>query len=103
MTRRSGRDERPLRVRSVSTTFDSAAPGEGIETRPAPVRLLRRLVTGAFDLWVGLSINMTGRMGWSADVQPYVGYGTESYSRLICRTILTDGRRREDPAIRGIR
>ena len=102
MTRRSGRDERPLRVRSVSTTFDSAAPGEDIESRPAPVRLLRRLITGAFDLWVGLSINMTGRLGWSADVQPYVGYGTESYSRLICRTILTDGSRRADPAIRGI-
>ncbi|MBH9979182.1 DUF2183 domain-containing protein [Bifidobacterium sp. W8108] len=93
----------PWQVTSVSTAFDAAGPGERIESRPAPVRLARRIVTGLFEFWVGLSTGLTGRMGWFPRIQPYVGYGTQAYSRLICRTVLSDSQGRSDRTMRGIR
>lgn len=101
---RDGGDRgRPIQVTSVSTAFDAAVPGEGIESRPAPIRLARRLLTGLFELWVRLSTNLTDRIGWFPRVQPYVGYGTQTYSRLICRTVLSDLQGRSDQVVRGIR
>lgn len=103
--RKAGGSEQvdPIQVTPVSTAFDTAVPGDRIETRPAPVRLTRRLLTGLFDLWVRLSTNLTDRLGWYPLVQPYVGYGTESYSRLICRTVLSDRKAQPDQVMRGIR
>lgn len=69
------------------TTFDPASRHERIERKPLLVRLMRRTITHAFGLWVHFSTNMAHRLGWFSQVEPYVGYGTEDFSRLICRTV----------------
>lgn len=94
---------RPIQVTPVVTTFDAAIPDERIENKSFPIRLLRRALTGVFDLWVRLSTRLTGRLGWHPRVEPYVGYGTEAYSRLICRTVLADSNPHTPRAMRGIR
>ena len=74
----------PIPARPVVTTFDAASRHERIEVQPVLVRRMRRAVTGTFGLWVRLSTAVARKLDWFPRVDPYVGYGTEVYSRLIC-------------------
>lgn len=92
----------PIPARKVVTTFDAASPRERIEVKPAHVRFLRRLITGGFGMWLKASTALVRKLDWFPTVEPYVGYGTEDYSRLICRTIYAPEHSQPGRAIRGI-
>ena len=77
----------PIPARKVVTTFDAASKHERIEVKPPLTRLFRRTITRAFNKWVTFSTSMVLNLNWYPRVEPYVGYGTEHYSRLICRTV----------------
>lgn len=77
----------PIPARKVVTTFDAASKHERIEVKPPLTQLFRRTITKAFNGWVTVSTNMVRNLNWYPRVEPYVGYGTEHYSRLICRTV----------------
>ena len=92
----------PIPARRVVTTFDAASPRERLEAKPAHVRAFRRAMTGAFGLWVRVSTAVARRLDWFPQVEPYVGYGTGAYSRLICRTILAPRVSTPGKLMRGI-
>ena len=92
----------PIPARRVVTTFDSASKHERIEAKPPLVRLLRRVVSTVFNLWMRVSTPVVEQLGWYDQIEPYVGYGTEAYSRLICRTVYAPEHHRPGARIRGI-
>ncbi|WP_236632731.1 App1 family protein [Bifidobacterium xylocopae] len=94
---------KPIRARRVSTSFDAAAPRERFERQPLPVQAVRMGVTTGFDVWARLSAVLCRHLGWYPRVDPYVGYGTEGYSRLICRTVLASPKAAAGSIGRGIR
>ena len=93
----------PIPARKVVTTFDAASKHERIEVKPPLTRLLRRTITRAFNKWVTFSTSMVLNLNWYPRVEPYVGYGTEHYSRLICRTVYGPFKRQAGRLTRGIR
>ncbi|KFI84883.1 App1 family protein [Bifidobacterium psychraerophilum] len=97
------RNKTTIRARRATTSFDTASPRERIEGKPLLIRTARRGVTGAFNFWIFVSKLITHRLRWYPIVEPYVGYGTPDYSRLICRTTLSPERGRSGLAVRGIR
>ena len=76
----------PIPARRVVTTFDAASKHEQIDVKPLPVRIFRRIVTGVFSLWAKISTTIVTNLNWRQQVEPYVGYGTSNFSRLICRS-----------------
>ncbi len=92
----------PIPVRKAVTTFDSASKHERIEVKPPAVRLARRLITTGFGVWAKASTSVVKNLGWFGRVDPYVGYGTERYSRLICRTVYAPERSQSGARTRGI-
>lgn len=92
----------PIPARHAVTTFDAASKRERIEVKPPMVQLFRRVVTRVFNAWVLAATRFADRLDWFARVDPYVGYGTEDYSRLICRTVLAPEHSEYGPARRGI-
>ena len=92
----------PIPARRVVTTFDSASKHERIEAKPPLVRLFRRAVSTVFNLWMRVSTPVVEQLGWYDQIEPYVGYGTEAYSRLICRTVYAPEHHRPGARIRGI-
>ena len=94
---------KPIRARKATTIFDAASWRERIENQTAIVRAGRHVITRGFGLWAVLSSLFTKQLGWYPRVEPYVGYGTEDYSRLICRTVLAPERREAGVLMRGIR
>lgn len=92
----------PIPARNVVTTFDSASQHERIEIKPPLTRWFRRVVSKGFNLWMTLSTPVVQRLGWYEQVEPYVGYGTETYSRLICRTVYAPERHHPGGRSRGI-
>ena len=93
----------PIPARKVVTTFDAASKHERIEVKPPLVRLFRRIVTRTFGVWVKFSTALVRGLDWYPRVEPYVGYGTEHYSRLICRTVYGPFKRQAGRLTRGIR
>ena len=93
----------PIPARKVVTTFDAASKHERIEVKPPLTRLFRRTITRAFNKWVTFSTSMVLNLNWYPRVEPYVGYGTEHYSRLICRTVYGPFKRQAGRLTRGIR
>ncbi|WP_236023510.1 App1 family protein [Bifidobacterium miconis] len=93
----------PIPARRVVTTFDAASKHERIENKPLPVQATRRIITNTFGLWVRFSTRAVRRWGWYPNVEPYVGYGTEDYSRLICRTVYAPEHAQSGALTRGIR
>ncbi len=93
----------PIPARPVVTTFDAASRHERIEVQPVLVRRMRRAVTGTFGLWVRLSTAVARKLDWFPRVDPYVGYGTEVYSRLICRTVYAPKHSNAGTLTRGIK
>lgn len=78
---------RRILARRSSTLVDSPAENQRIEEKPLITRAGRGLATSIFDNWVRISTTVTRTMGWKPRVTPYIGYGTEKYARLICRTV----------------
>ncbi|KAB8292604.1 App1 family protein [Bifidobacterium avesanii] len=95
--------QKPIRARRTTTIVDAASWRERIENKPIVVRATRRVVTHGFGVWSALSTLFTKQLGWYPRVEPYVGYGTEAYSRLICRTVRAPERREAGVLMRGIR
>ena len=93
----------PIPARHAVTTFDAASRRERYEIQPPLERLVRRAVTGAFGAWVRMATRAVRRLDWFPRVDPYVGYGTDDYSRLICRTVYAPARSLYGRATRGIR
>lgn len=85
------------------TTFDAASRHERLEVKPPLTRLFRRTITKAFSVWLKFSTALVRSLDWYPRVEPYVGYGTEHYSRLICRTVYGPFKRQAGRLIRGIR
>ena len=77
----------PIPVHVTSTLFDAPAPDELIDNKPYIVRCARRGVTAVFGLWMRVASYVARRAGWFPSVEPYIGYGTDRYARLICRTV----------------
>lgn len=93
----------PIPARHAVTTFDAASAVERIEVKPPLVRMARRAVTGAFGCWAYFATHAAKKLNWFPRVNPYVGYGTEEFSRLICRTVYAPERSEYGRATRGIR
>lgn len=93
----------PIPARRVVTTFDAASKHEQIDVKPLPVRIFRRIVTGVFSLWAKISTTIVTNLNWRQQVEPYVGYGTSNFSRLICRTVYEPLRRQPGALMRGWR
>ena len=93
----------PIPARRAVTTFDAASRRDRYEAQPLPERLMRRVVTRAFNAWVKAATRMAKRLDWFPRVDPYVGYGTGDYSRLICRTVYAEEGSEYGRATRGIR
>lgn len=73
--------------RRSKSFVDSPPPDQVPYKKSLPVRAFRLAVTTAFQVWVDLSIDITESLRWTPRVVPYIGYGTEKYSRLICRLV----------------
>ncbi|TCD54515.1 DUF2183 domain-containing protein [Alloscardovia theropitheci] len=86
------------------TTIDRPSIHEKTETKPAPIQFMRRTVTCIFDMWYKASMYCARKAHWEPRVEPYVGYGTEKFSRIICRTVYSArGRGIRRTINRGIR
>ena len=81
------KEQRPIMAQRARTTIDRPSVHERTEKKPPLVQLGRRLVTGIFGAWYGLSMPSARKAGWKPRVEPYVGYGTTKFSRIICRTV----------------
>lgn len=73
--------------RKSKSFVDAPAPEEVPYKKCLPVRAFRRTVTTAFQIWVDFSTDITEDLHWTPRVVPYIGYGTEKYSRIICRLV----------------
>ncbi|PJM76969.1 ABC transporter ATP-binding protein [Bifidobacterium felsineum] len=93
----------PIPARKAVTTFDTASKRERIEFKPPLVRFTRRAITNTFSIWSRISAAVARQLGWFPRVEPYVGYGTGDYSRLICRTVYAPEHGQSGELIRGIR
>ncbi|MFT8705006.1 App1 family protein [Bifidobacterium aquikefiricola] len=93
----------PIRARKTASSFDTVSPRMRIERQPLLIQIGRRVLIHSFNLWTRFSTAVTRQLDWFPRVEPYVGYGTDSYSRLICRTMLAPQRGKSGAAVRGIR
>lgn len=97
-------ESRRLTFKRSSTLVDQPAISERPEAKPFYIRWGRTLVTSGFQTWVDISTDVTRALNWKPRVDPYIGYGTERYSRLICRTVrASDSQAPKAPIVRGIR
>lgn len=94
---------RTITAEHTTTLVDSAPKSERPESKPPLIRCARQIVTVLFNGWASISKKIASAMGWYPRVEPYVGYGTDAYSRLICRTVYAPVTRFTSTLIRGIR
>ena len=78
----------PIQVRVTATLFDAPSDEERIDKKPPFIRFARKFVTSSVGFWMRVSGKIMRRLGWFPSVEPYIGYGTDNYARLICRTVL---------------
>ena len=71
--------------------------------KPPITRFIRRAVTRVFGVGSRISTQVVRQWDWYPRVEPYVGYGTGDYSRLICRTVYAPRHAQSGELIRGIR
>lgn len=83
-------------ARRQSTRLRRLAAGNPLK------RLARRAITTVFGWWTAFSTRLVRQLGWFPSVKPYVGYGTEEYSRLVCRTIYAPTHAKPHTPMRGI-
>ncbi|WP_418969149.1 App1 family protein [Alloscardovia omnicolens] len=105
-TKAAGRGTHPILAQRARTTIDRPSVRERTEKKPPLVQLARHAVTGIFGAWYALSMPSARKAGWKPYVEPYVGYGTTKFSRIICRTVygspMKTFRRRLGRGIRNI-
>ncbi|WEV67753.1 DUF2183 domain-containing protein [Bifidobacterium sp. ESL0769] len=94
----------PIEVHRASTSFDSPKAISATCRFGEPwVQGGRKAITQGFGAWTQFSTKLVRRWGWYPKVEPYAGYGTDDYSRLVCRTVLAPGGSRSGELMRGIR
>jgi phosphatidate phosphatase APP1 len=103
MVRSSGRHLPSIIAKRVRTAIDAVPDKESVEEKPLHIRFARSLVTGLFTGWANSSKSVTTLLGWFPKVEPYIGYGTQEFSRLICRTTYAPHDVRRGRLVRGIR
>ena len=94
---------RPIPAQPAATSFDTPRRADALERQPVLVQAARVAVFGAFGLWTRVARKVASQFGWFPRVEPYAGYGTGAYSRLICRTVLAPANRASGVVMRGIR
>lgn len=77
----------PIPVHVTATLFDAPSEDEQIGNKPWIIRVGRRIVTSSVGIWMRIAGRLARRAGWFPSVEPYIGYGTHRYARLICRTV----------------
>ena len=77
----------PIPVHVTATLFDTPSQAEQIDNKPFLVRVGRRVLTSIAGMWMRLAGRVARRAGWFPSIEPYIGYGTHRYARLICRTV----------------
>ena len=93
-------EQKPIIARHTTTVVDAPSRRERPEAKGTVVRLVRQAITSTFGMWVEASTRTANKMGWTARVEPYVGYGTTEYVRIICRTVLDAPEKRSFRAVR---
>ncbi|MFD0704300.1 App1 family protein [Alloscardovia venturai] len=83
------RDQKPIVVQRTRTTIDAPSVREKPSQKSFFVRLIRQIITGAFGVWYALSTKLALALGFYPRVDPYVSYGTEKFTRIVCRTTLS--------------
>ena len=92
----------PIQVRVTETLFDAPSSEERLDKKPPIVQFARKFATSSFGLWVRISGKIARHFGWFPSVEPYIGYGTDRYARLICRTVLAPKNGHHSALKRGI-
>ena len=94
----------PCRFRRGASSRRSTPPPNTSASRPSRrwSACSARAVSTVFNLWMRVSTPVVEQLGWYDQIEPYVGYGTEAYSRLICRTVYAPEHHRPGARIRGI-
>ncbi|MFC0265287.1 App1 family protein [Alloscardovia macacae] len=80
-------NKQPILAQRTRTTIDRPSVREQTDRKPPLIQLTRRAITGIFGCWYAASTRAARKAGWHPRVEPYVGYGTEKFSRVICRTV----------------
>ncbi|WEV59346.1 DUF2183 domain-containing protein [Bifidobacterium sp. ESL0728] len=94
----------PIEVHRASTSFDSPkAIGAPRRWREPWAQGSRKAITRGFGAWTRFSTKLVRKLGWYPKVEPYAGYGTNDYARLVCRTVMAPGGSSSGELMRGIR
>ncbi|WEV64348.1 phosphatase domain-containing protein [Bifidobacterium sp. ESL0732] len=94
----------PIEVHRASTSFDSSKTISASSRFGEPwVQSTRKAITQGFGAWTRFSTGLVRKWGWYPKVEPYAGYGTGDYARLVCRTVMAPGGSRSGELMRGIR
>ena len=94
---------KPIRARRTTSIFDAASIRERLANQPILVRMFRRTIITGFALFAAGATTIAKRLGWYPLVEPYVGYGTDDFSRLVCRTVYAPEHSQSGVLMRGIR
>lgn len=92
----------PISVYATETLFDTPSKSEQIDNQSFLVRVARRVITSTVGVWMRLASRIARIFGWFPSVEPYIGYGTHRYARLICRTVYAPKRGHHSALKRGI-
>ena len=93
----------PIPARRTTSIFDAASIRERLANKPILVRMFRRTIVTSFSLFAAGANMLARRLGWYPMVEPYVGYGTDDFSRLVCRTVYAPMHSKSGVLMRGIR
>lgn len=77
----------PIAVHVTATRFDTPLEEEYHTRKPLVTRVARHFITSSVSMWMRLAARLARKLGWYPSVEPYIGYGTHCYARLICRTV----------------
>lgn len=96
----------PIQVHHAQTSFDSPSPQalQALRGRKGSYSAAwQHAVTKGFSHWTHVALKRSRALGWFPKVEPYVGYGTDDYARLICRTVMAPRGSKSGELMRGIR
>jgi hypothetical protein len=93
-----------ITARKARTAIDAVPDQKSVRDKPLHIQAVRALVTGIFTGWAASSQCVTTNLlGWFPRVEPYIGYGTQEFARLICRTTYAPRDVKMGKLVRGIR
>ncbi|RBP97499.1 ABC transporter ATP-binding protein [Bifidobacterium aemilianum] len=93
----------PIPARKVVSSFGLRDSRRRLGQRSAKNNLAHSLFSLVYGVWVRLSSALAGKLDWRPMVEPYVGYGNDEYSRLVCRTVYAPRHSQSGRVLRGIR